>query len=39
MGNTLSVRKINCEDMQKACSGSNIDNYIIINTLEENMQK
>lgn len=39
MGNTLSIRKINCEDMQKACSGSNTDNYIIINTLEANMQK
>ena len=39
MGNTLSIRKINCEDMQKACNGSNIDNYIIINTLEDNMQK
>lgn len=39
MGNTLSIRKINCEDMQKACSGSNVDNYMIINTLEDNMQK
>ena len=39
MGNTLSIRKINCEDMQKACNGSNTDNYIIINTLEANMQK
>jgi len=39
MGNTLSIRKINCEDMQKACNGSNVENYIIINTLEDNMQK
>ena len=39
MGNTLSIRKINCEDMQKACNGGNADNYIIINTLEANMQK
>ena len=39
MGNTLSIRKINCEDMQKACNGSNTENYIIINTLEANMQK
>ena len=39
MGNTSSIKKINCEDMQKACSGSNTDNYIIINTLEANMQK
>ena len=39
MGNTLSIRKINCEDMQKACNGSNVENYIIINTLDENMQK
>jgi hypothetical protein len=39
MGNTLSIRKINCEDMQKACNGSNVDNYMIINTLEDNMQK
>jgi len=39
MGNTLSIKKINCEDMQKACSGSNVDNYMIINTLEDNMQK
>jgi hypothetical protein len=39
MGNTLSIRKINCEDMQKACIGNNTDNYIIINTLEANMQQ
>ena len=39
MGNTLSIKKINCEDMQKACNGSNVDNYMIINTLEDNMQK
>ncbi len=39
MGNTLSIRKINCEDMQKACNGSNVANYMIINTLEDNMQK
>lgn len=25
--------------MQKACNGSNVENYIIINTLDENMQK
>jgi hypothetical protein len=25
--------------MQKACNGSNVENYIIINTLEDNMQK
>ena len=37
MGNTLSIRKINCEDMQKACK--NINNYIIINTLDASMQK
>lgn len=37
MGNTLSIRKINCEDMQKACNSN--DNYIIINTLDANMQK
>jgi hypothetical protein len=36
MGNTTSVRKINCEDMQKACKNTN--NYIIINTLEPTMQ-
>jgi len=39
MGNTLSIKKINCEDMQKACNGSSADNYMIINTLEDNMQK
>ena len=39
MGNTISIRKINCEDMQKACNCSNTDNYIIINTLDTNMQK
>jgi hypothetical protein len=38
MGNTSSIKKINCEDMQKACN-SNTDNYIIINTLDVNMQK
>lgn len=37
MGNTTSIKKINCEDMQKACK--NADNYVIINTLEPNMQK
>ena len=36
MGNTTSIRKINCEDMQKACK--NTKNYIIINTLEPTMQ-
>ena len=39
MGNTLSIRKINCEDMQKACNCSNSESYIIINTLDANMQK
>ena len=39
MGNTLSIKKINCEDMQKACNSNNSENYIIINTLEANMQK
>jgi len=39
MGNKLSIRKINCEDMQKACNVNNDDNYIIINTLDDNMQK
>lgn len=37
MGNTSSIKKINCEDMQKACK--NTDNYVIINTLEPHMQK
>ena len=36
MGNTTSIRRVNCEDMQKACKNAN--NYIIINTLEPNMQ-
>ena len=36
MGNTTSIKKVNCEDMQKACKNTN--NYIIINTLEPNMQ-
>jgi len=36
MGNTASIRKINCEDMQKACKNTN--NYIIINTLDGSMQ-
>ena len=36
MGNNTSIRKINCEDMQKACK--NTKNYIIINTLEPTMQ-
>jgi hypothetical protein len=36
MGNTASIRKINCEDMQKACKNTN--NYIIINTLDTSMQ-
>ena len=36
MGNTTSIRKVNCEDMQKACKNTN--HYIIINTLEPNMQ-
>lgn len=36
MGNTISIRKINCEDMQKACK--NADNYIIINTLDPQIQ-
>ena len=39
MGNTISIRKINCEDMQKACNSNSNDNYIIINTLDVNMQK
>lgn len=37
MGNTASIRKINCEDMQKACKNTN--NYIIINTLDISMQQ
>jgi len=37
MGNAASIRKINCEDMQKACKNTN--NYIIINTLDSSMQK
>ncbi len=37
MGNAASIRKINCEDMQKACKNTN--NYIIINTLDPSMQK
>ena len=37
MGNTSSIRKINCEDMQKACK--NMNNYIIINTLDTSMQQ
>uniref|UniRef100_A0A6C0EXQ8 Rhodanese domain-containing protein n=1 Tax=viral metagenome TaxID=1070528 RepID=A0A6C0EXQ8_9ZZZZ len=37
MGNTSSIRKINCEDMQKACK--NMNNYIIINTLDQSMQQ
>jgi hypothetical protein len=37
MGNVASIRKINCEDMQKACKNTN--NYIIINTLDTSMQK
>ena len=37
MGNAASIRKINCEDMQKACKNTN--NYIIINTLDTSMQK
>lgn len=36
MGNTPSIKKINCEDMQRACKNTN--HYIIINTLEPNMQ-
>jgi hypothetical protein len=36
MGNNTSIRKVNCEDMQKACKNTN--QYIIINTLEPNMQ-
>lgn len=36
MGNTASIQKINCEDMQKACKNTN--NYIIINTLDASMQ-
>ena len=36
MGNNPSVRKVNCEDMQKACKNTN--QYIIINTLEPTMQ-
>ncbi len=39
MGNNLSIRKINCEDMQKACKNNNNNNYVIINTLDANMQK
>ena len=39
MCNTISIRKINCEDMQKACNSNSNDNYIIINTLDVNMQK
>lgn len=37
MGNAASIRKINCEDMQKACKNTN--NYIIINTLDISMQQ
>jgi rhodanese-related sulfurtransferase len=37
MGNASSIRKINCEDMQKACKNTN--NYIIINTLDASMQQ
>jgi rhodanese-related sulfurtransferase len=37
MGNAASIRKINCEDMQKACK--NMNNYIIINTLDQSMQQ
>jgi len=37
MGNAASIRKINCEDMQKACKNTN--NYIIINTLDTCMQQ
>jgi len=37
MGNAASIRKINCEDMQKACK--NMNNYIIINTLDTSMQQ
>ena len=37
MGNAASIRKINCEDMQKACKNTN--NYIIINTLDTSMQQ
>ncbi len=37
MGNAASIRKINCEDMQKACK--NMNNYIIINTLDSSMQQ
>jgi len=36
MGNNTSIKKINCEDMQKACKNTN--HYIIINTLEPRMQ-
>ena len=37
MGNAASIRKINCEDMQKACKNTN--NYIIINTLDISIQQ
>lgn len=36
MGNNSSIQKINCEDMQKICIET--DKYILINTLEANMQ-
>ena len=36
MGNTISVKRINFEDMQIACSNHN--NYLIINTLDINNQ-
>jgi hypothetical protein len=36
MGNNASIKKVNCEDMQKACKNTN--HYIIINTLEPTMQ-
>jgi len=36
MGNNTSIRKVNCEDMQKACK--NTSQYIVINTLEPTMQ-
>lgn len=33
---TSSIKKVNCEDIQKACKNTN--NYIIINTLDPSMQ-
>lgn len=39
MGNNVSVRKINYEDMQKACKKTDDENHILINTMDNNYQK